>query len=141
MKLTTNSDTPLSDPSCYTRLVGRLIYLIVTRLDISYAVYILSQFMHLPCTEYMDAAMQVLRYLKDTSGQGLMLQPVNIFQIHGFCDADWASCPMTRRSLTGYFIFLGSSPISWHTKKQSMVSRSTAEVEYSAMVTTCSELL
>lgn len=141
LKLTTNSGTPLADPSCYRHLVGRLIYLTVTRPDISYAVHILSQFMNLPYTEHMDAAMRVLRYLKSTPGQGLMLRPVNVFQIHGFCDADWASCPITRRSLTGYFICLGSSPISWRTKKQSMVSRSTAEAEYRAMATTCSELL
>ena len=79
LKLTTNLGTPLFDHSCYICLVGRLIYLTVTRPNISYAVNILSQFMHLPCTEHMDAAMWVLRYLKGTPGQGLTLQPINIF--------------------------------------------------------------
>ncbi|KAK3037888.1 hypothetical protein RJ639_032118 [Escallonia herrerae] len=128
----------LSDPGPYRRLIGRLVYLTITRPDICYVVHVLSQFMQSPRSQHWDAALRVLRYLKATPGQGLFLPADSPLQIYAFCDSDWASCPLTWRSITGYFVSLGNSPISWHTKKQPKVSRSSAEVEYRSMaVTTC----
>ncbi|KAK3002439.1 hypothetical protein RJ639_020957 [Escallonia herrerae] len=128
----------LSDPGPYRRLIGRLVYLTITRPDICYAVHVLSQFMQSPRSQHWDAALRVLRYLKAAPSQGLFLPADSPLQIYAFCDSDWANCPFTRRSVTRYFVSLGNSPISWRTKKQPTVSRSSAEAEYRSMaVTTC----
>ncbi|KAK3005787.1 hypothetical protein RJ639_017277 [Escallonia herrerae] len=128
----------LSDPGPYWRLIGRLVYLTITRPDICYAVHVLSQFMQSPRSQHWDASLWVLRYLKAAPGQGLFLPADSPLQIYAFYDSDWASCPLTRRSVTGYFVSLENSPISWRTKKQQTVSRSSAKAEYRSMaVTTC----
>ncbi|KAK3004923.1 hypothetical protein RJ639_019693 [Escallonia herrerae] len=128
----------LFDPGPYRRLIGRLVYLTITRPDICYAVHVLSQFMQSLRSQHWDAALRVLRYLKAVPGQGLFLPVDSPLQIYAFCDSDWASCPLIRRSVTGYFVSLGNSPISWHTKKQPTISRSSAKAEYRSMaVTTC----
>ncbi|KAK3038369.1 hypothetical protein RJ639_030269 [Escallonia herrerae] len=140
-QLDLNSGELCDDPGQYRRLIGRLLYLTITRPDISYVVHILSQFMHKPRRPHYDAAIHVLRYLKNSPGQGILLSSNSSLSLRAYCDADWAGCPTTRKSTTGYIVFLGSSPISWRSKKQSIVSRSTAEAEYRAMATTASEII
>ncbi|KAJ3687146.1 hypothetical protein LUZ61_016310 [Rhynchospora tenuis] len=138
--LSTADGAPMDDPERYRRLVGRLIYLTITRPDLCYSVHVLAQFMHAPLDVHYNAAIRVLRYLKGSPGQGIVLSADNDFLLSGYCDSDWASCPLTRRSLIGYFVMLGDSPISWKTKKQHTVSRSSAEAEYRSMATTSCEL-
>ncbi|KAH9684825.1 retrovirus-related pol polyprotein from transposon RE2 [Citrus sinensis] len=140
LRLSSTDGDLLSNPSSYRRLVGRLIYLTVTRPDIVFAVHVLSRFMHEPRTTHMDAAIRVLRYLKGSPGKGILLSSTSDLHIRGYCDADWGSCPTTRRSVTGYCTFLGDSPISWKTKKQNVVSRSTAEAEYRSLADLSCEL-
>ncbi|XP_074300576.1 uncharacterized protein LOC141631855 [Silene latifolia] len=117
----------LDDAERYRRLVGRLVYLEVTRPDLSYAVHILSQFLHQPRKEHMDAALRVVRYLKGRPGQGILLRSDSSLAILGWCDSDYAGCPLTRRSVSGWIVFVGDSPVSWKTKKQQTVSLSYAE--------------
>lgn len=128
-------------PSRYRRLVGRLIYLGVTRPELSYVIHILSQFMTAPQEEHWNAALRVVRYLKNSPGQGILLRADTELKLTAWCDSYWGSCPITNRSLTGWFIQLGGSPVSWKTKKQDVVSRSSCEAEYRAMADTVSELL
>ncbi|KAJ3708504.1 hypothetical protein LUZ61_012209 [Rhynchospora tenuis] len=139
--LSTASGKLMKDPERYRRLVGRLIYLTITRPDLCYSVHILAQFMHAPLDVHYDAAIRVMRYLKGSPGQGILLRAESDLTLYGYCDSDWATCPLTRRSLTGYFVMLGASPISWKTKKQHTVSRSSAEAEYRSMATTSCELI
>ena len=123
-----SSQSPLMrDGDQYRRLVGRLIYLAFTRPDLCFSVHVLSQFLQAPREEHWNAALRVVRYLKGKPGQGVLLKRDNSLQLTGWCDSDWAGCPVTRRSVTGWMVFLGSSPVSWKTKTQVTVSRSSAE--------------
>ncbi|GJS88300.1 putative RNA-directed DNA polymerase [Tanacetum coccineum] len=129
------------DGNQYRRLIGKLLYLQATRPDITYAVNILSQFVSDPRQPHMDAANRVLCYLKGTPGQGILIPRDGGTNLLAYCDSDWLGCPMTRRSRTGYLLLLGGAPVSWKTKKQSVVSKSSAEAEYRAMSNAVSEIL
>ncbi|KAL7606408.1 hypothetical protein Lser_V15G15988 [Lactuca serriola] len=120
----------LQDATIYRQLIGKLNFLIHTRPDLAYTIQFLSQFNQRPCQEHLDAAIRVLRYLKGTINHGLFFNNDPIFKIEAFCDSDWAACPLTRRSVSGYFILFGGAPISWKSKKQTTVSLSSAEAEY-----------
>ena len=87
----------MEDGSAYRRLVGRLIYLTITRPDLTYIVHVLSQFMDKPRQPHLAAAHQVLKYIKQTPGQDIMLPSMGNLQLQAFCDADWARCKDTRR--------------------------------------------
>ncbi|KAJ0794493.1 putative RNA-directed DNA polymerase [Helianthus annuus] len=125
----------------YQKLIGKLIYLSLTRPDISYAVQYLSQFMHKPLSVHLKIALRLLRYLKLSPGKGLLFKRSDNFDLLCFADSDWAKCIDTRRSVTGFCIFLGNSLVSWKSKKQSTVSRSTGEAEYRAMCSATCELV
>ncbi|XP_019054767.1 PREDICTED: uncharacterized protein LOC109115317 [Nelumbo nucifera] len=131
----------LEDPTRYRCLVGRLVYLTVTRPYISFAANCLSQHMQMPRQERLDAALRVVRYLKGTFMNGLFFNAMSEPMLCGYCDSDWASCPLTRRSTTEYLTLLGTSLLSWKTKKQTTVSRSSTEAKYRAMATRTAELL
>ncbi|KAL4558415.1 hypothetical protein LXL04_036615 [Taraxacum kok-saghyz] len=139
--LNSHNGEDYDDPSQYRRLIGRLIYLNITRPDLSFAVKQLSQFMSRPKIPHYEAACHLLRYLKQAPGQGIFFPAKSNFQLKGFCDSDWAKCTETRRSVTGFCIFLGESLISWKSKKQPTVSRSSGEAEYRAMAVTTAKLV
>ncbi|GJR53325.1 ribonuclease H-like domain-containing protein [Tanacetum coccineum] len=123
------------------KLIGKLIYLTHTRPDISYAVHCLSQFMHRPLRSHLKIALKVLRYLKGSPGKGVHIIRCPKVSLETFVDADWAKCLITRKSVTGFCLFLNGSLVSWKSKKQNTLSKSTAEAEYRAMASATSETI
>ncbi|KAK1433709.1 hypothetical protein QVD17_10624 [Tagetes erecta] len=134
-------DFELTDITGYQKLIGKLIYLTLTRPDISYTVGCLSQFMHKPLDSHLKTAMRLLRYLKESPGKGCLFSKNDSFKLTAYADSDWGKCLATRRSISGYCIYLGNSLVSWKSKKQSTVSRSSAEAEYRAMTVAGCEVI
>ncbi|CAH9086804.1 unnamed protein product [Cuscuta europaea] len=113
VKLVSEQGDLLPNKERYRRLIEKLNYLTITRPYISFAVSVLSQFLVKSCDGHWDAAIRVLRYIKKTPGQGLLFEDREHHDIVGYCDADWAGCPMDRRSTFGYCILIGGNLISW----------------------------
>jgi hypothetical protein len=132
---------PLEDPIRYRHIVGSLVYLGVTRSDISYSVYILSQFVSAPTQIHYSHLLRVLRYLCGTISRRLFFPRSSSLQLQAYCDAIWASDPSNHRSLSAYCVFLGDSLIAWKTKKQIAVSRSSAEAELRVMALVTVEVI
>jgi hypothetical protein len=127
-KLTTMSGEPVNKEK-YQKLVGRLLYLCHTRPDIAYAVSVVSRYMHEPRSGHLDIVYRILRYLKGNPGKGLWFRSNGHLGVDGYSDADWASCVDDRRSTSGYCVFVGGNLVSWRSKKQPIVSKSTAEAD------------
>jgi len=132
---------PMDDPSLYRSTVGSLQYLSLTRPDLSYAVNRVCQFMHRPLQPHWQAVKRILRYLKHTISHGLLLHRNSHNTLQAYSDADWAGCSDDRRSTGAYCVYLGSNLISWSSRKQPTVSRSSTEAEYKAVANTTAELL
>ncbi|RVW45617.1 Retrovirus-related Pol polyprotein from transposon RE2 [Vitis vinifera] len=141
VKLVLGQGEPLGDPRRYRRLVGKLNYLTITRPDISFPVSVVSQFLQSPCDSHWDVVIRILQYIKSTPGQGVLYENKGHTQVVGYTDADWAGSPIDRRSTSGYCVFIGGNLISWKSKKQDVVARSSAEAEYRAMALTTCELI
>ncbi|GMP31833.1 hypothetical protein CsSME_00005890 [Camellia sinensis var. sinensis] len=122
-----------TDKGRYQRLVERLIYLSHTRPDIAYAVSVVSQFMHTPGEEHMNAVYRILRYLKNAPGKGVLFSNNGVSNIEGYTDSDWAGDQTNRRSTSGYFTFVEGNLVTWRSKKQKVVARSSAEAEFRGM--------
>ncbi|XP_075099023.1 uncharacterized protein LOC142175915 [Nicotiana tabacum] len=130
LQLSKSGSESFSDPTLYRNLVGALQYNLITRPDVSFSVNKLCQFMQSPTLAHFQALKGVLRYLKHTVSYGLHLQHSSKLTMHGFSDADLAGCPDDRSSTHGYCIFLGHNLVSWCSKKQKVVARSSTESEY-----------
>ncbi|XP_016544555.2 uncharacterized mitochondrial protein AtMg00810-like [Capsicum annuum] len=136
-----STEDPPTDQVAYQKLIGKLLYLTIKRLDIALFVQTLSQFLQDPKKSHMEAALRVVKYVKNQPGQGVLLSSNTDDRISAYCDADWASCPQTRWSVTGYFVKVGESLVSWKSKKQTTVSKSSAEPEFRSLAAVTTELV
>jgi hypothetical protein len=132
-KVCAESGPPIADSTHFRNLAGALQYLTFTRSDIAYAVQQICLHMHDPREPHLTTMKRTLRYLRDTLDYGLLLRCSASSELTVYTDADWAGCPDTRRSTSGYAVFLGTNLVSWSSKRQNVVSRSSAEAEYRAV--------
>ncbi|CAN1305751.1 Copia protein [Linum perenne] len=130
---TREAEPTLVERGRYQRLVGKLIYLSHTRPDITFAVGIVSQHMQSPNEDHMEAVYRILRYLKGSPGLGLQFSKKDTRGIEVYTDASWAGELTDRRSTSGYCTFVYGNLVTWRSKKQPVVARSSAEAEYRAV--------
>ncbi|MCF8701912.1 hypothetical protein L3054_11040 [Corynebacterium sp. MC-10] len=138
-KLSASSGTPYEDPTKYRRLAGALQYLTFTRPDISYAVQQVCLFMHDPKVQHMEALKCILHYIRGMIDFGTHVYKSPLQSLLSYTDADWGGCPDTRRSTSGYCVYLGDNLISWSSKRQPTLSKSSAEAEYRGVANVVSE--
>ena len=97
--------------------------------------------MHSPKRCHLKIALRLLRHLKSSPGKGVSFVKSKVLDLKGFSDADWAKCLFSRKSVSGYLVYFGSSLISWRSKKQDTISRSSTESEYRALGSASCEII
>ena len=132
-KLRLDNKDPSIGVSSYQKLIGQLLYLSHTRSDICYAVNVLSQFMHSSRSSHFQAANRVLRYLKGTTGLGITYKSTSKIDLTLYTDSDFAGSKVDYRSITRYCTILGGNLVTWRSKMQSVISKSSTEAKFCAM--------
>jgi hypothetical protein len=139
--LDVDEDGELVDHKEYWSMIGSLLYLTVTRPDIQFFVCLCARFQASPRTSHWQAVKRIFRYLRYTPELGLWYSASSSLSRLGFSDADFVGCRVDRKSTSGTCLFLGSSLVSWFSRKQSSVAQSTTKAEYVASACCCSQLL
>lgn len=132
---------PFEDPTLYRQVVGSLQYATITRPDIAYSANQVCQFMHSPTIHHWQAGKRILRYLKGTITHSLHFKPTTTKSLHAYSDAGWNSDQDDSRPQYGFAVFHGPNLISWTSRKQKVVARSSTEAEYRSLAYTTAELM
>ena len=141
LKLSVDPNQVPVDKGRYQMLEGRLMYLAHIRPDLAYALSVVSQYMHDLGEHHMNAVMRILRYLKGSPSKGILFNKNNHLRVEGYTDADWTGSSDDRRSTSGYFTFVRGNLVTWRSKKQNVVARSSVEAEYRGMALGICEIL
>ncbi|KAK2410100.1 putative mitochondrial protein [Trifolium repens] len=141
LKLTKDEKGISVDQSLYKSMIGSLLYLTASRPDITYAVGVCARYQADPKVSHLTQVKRILKYVNGTSDYGIMYSHCENSTLYGYCDADWAGSADDRKSTSGGCFFLGTNLISWFSKKQNCVALSTAEAEYVAAGSSCSQLV
>ena len=131
----------LIDKKIYQRLVGKLIYMSHTHLDIAFAVSVVNQSMHAPSETNMLVLQRILQYLKSALGIGFIFYKHDHLEVKGYMNVDWVEYVIDRRSTSRYYTFVGENSITWHSKKQSIMARSSTKAEFRTMAHDICEIL
>jgi hypothetical protein len=133
LKLTSDMEAPPVDATLYCQMVGKLIYLTHTCPDLAISINTISRYMSAPQQPHLDVVWHIFRYINNTKQYGILYPKSTTTAITGFTDIDWGADIETCRSTGGYFFMMGSGPITWQSKRQDTVSRSSTESEYRAL--------
>ncbi len=138
VKLSADEGNLVEDTTMYRHIVGSLIYMTITRPDLSYAVGMVSQFMQTPRKPHLDAMRHILRYIKHTLQCGIFYEAKSKLQVHGYTDVDWASNVSDRRSTSGFMFSFKSGDVTWSSKKQPTIALSNTKANYRGIaIATC----
>ncbi|XP_019442253.1 PREDICTED: uncharacterized protein LOC109346968 [Lupinus angustifolius] len=145
-RLTKTESKAFDNPTMYKSVVGALQYATITRPDLAYSVNRVWQFMGNPLEQHLVAVKRILRYLQGTLNLGIHLKPV-VFDsslpiiLTSLCDADWATNLDDRKSISWVCLFVGPNLVTWWSKKQQTVSRSSTETEYKSLALAAQEII
>jgi hypothetical protein len=133
-KLVKNENGKAANEKSYKQMVGSLMYLLATRPDLAYSVFLVARFMERPTEMHVAAIKRIMRYLKGTLSLGIMYKKVSgdVLQLNGWTNYDYAGDLDDRKSTSGYLFMLGGGAVSWSSKKQPIVTLSTTEAEFVA---------
>ncbi|XP_017639811.1 secreted RxLR effector protein 161-like [Gossypium arboreum] len=139
--LSSHEGNPIKDEHLFRSIVGALQYVVITRPDIAFAVNKVCQFIHKPLDSHFKAVKRILRYLQGTLSHGSQFTRSSKFLLEGYSDASWGSNSDDRRFTSGFCVFFGGNLVSWSSRKQQVVSRSTAEAEYRSLAHVTAEMI
>ncbi|KAJ9567677.1 hypothetical protein OSB04_003643 [Centaurea solstitialis] len=139
--LDSDPDGAAVDVTTYRGMIGSLMYLTASRPDIMFSTCLCARYQSKPKVSHLKAVKRIFRYLKGTVNLGLWYPKGSGYELTGYTDADHGGCKLDRKSTIGHIQFLGDKLVSWASKKQNCVSLSTAEAEYVAAASCCSQII
>jgi hypothetical protein len=140
-KLRKDDDSPDVDQSSYSSLIGNLMYITTSRLDIMHAIGMVGRYQYAPKQSHFLVVKRIFRYLKEIMNYGLWYPKNQNFQLSVYSNVDWANCMDERKITSGGAFFLGDPLVAWLSKKKGSISLSIIEVEYIVAPTYCTQAL
>ena len=140
-KLTNDPSGESVNVTLYRSMIGCLLYLNASHLDIAFSVGVCSRFQSNPKVSHLNVVKRIIKYVSGTCDYRLFYCKESNLSLAGFSDSDWAGNTDDRKSITGGFFYVGANLVAWMSKKQNSVSLSTAKAKYIAAGSCCSQLL